>query len=126
MVAFRSYPLVAAVVAATGTGGDALAGHRSFTNMSPHEEEGRPVTAQDISGKKFCWSKGGFAVYEANGEFTNAEGHHSKWWVTEPGVIKVGDHNYKQTEVLPDGGIHQFWATHQGRNEHDLWGTACK
>jgi hypothetical protein len=115
----RTYTFIAGVVAVIGSTGDALAGHRSFTTMSPYEEEGRPVTQQDISGKKFCWSKGGFAVYEANGDFTNAEGHNSNWWVTEPGVIKVG-HTYRQTEVLPDGRIHQFWTKKQGRKEKDL------
>jgi hypothetical protein len=120
----RTYIFIAAVVTATGSTGDAIAGHRSFTTMSPYEEEGRPVTVQDVSGRKFCWNNGGFAVYEANGQFFNAKGHHSKWWVTEPGVIKVG-HGYRQTEVLPDGRIHQFWTKKQGRKEKDLWGTAC-
>ena len=93
--------LIAAVCAAA----PCHAGHRNASNMSPNEEEGRPVEARDISGKKFCWNSGHSGVFRANGDYIKDDGHHPKWSVPEPGVILIGD-TYRQTEVLPDGRLH--------------------
>ena len=64
---------------------------------------GRPVTTQDLSGKKFCWSNGIRAFYGANGKLSNSLGVHDRpWSVPQPGVLKTGQREV-QTEVLSDG-----------------------
>jgi hypothetical protein len=40
--------------------------------------QGRPVTAQDLSGKKFCWNNGIRAFYGANGKLSNSLGVHDR------------------------------------------------
>jgi hypothetical protein len=91
--------------------------------------EGRPVTANDISGKKICWDNGRWGLYALNGEFSNNRhgsiGH--KWSVPEPGVIKTGEY-YRQTEILPDGQFHShsFKLTRgKGDKNIDHWGKVC-
>jgi hypothetical protein len=36
--------------------------------------QGRPVTAQDLSGKSFCWNNGVRASYGADGKLSNSLG----------------------------------------------------
>jgi hypothetical protein len=60
--------------------------------------EGRPVTAKDISGKKFCWNNGNWIQYGADGRFENNRDGYGRWWVVRPGVIKVGE-NEREVEV---------------------------
>ncbi len=89
--------------------------------------ESRPVTANDIVGKKICWNDGRWILYLANGEFSNNVNPkpHSNWSVPEPGVIKVG-FQYAQVEVLPDG---QFYFHRSGglsiTGQIEKWGTVC-
>jgi hypothetical protein len=114
-----------AIALATFATGAAYAGHRNWSNLSPFEEEGRPVEAKDIAGKKICWNNGHWAIFHPDGTVENDRGHHTRWQVTEPGVIKIGD-NYRQTEVLPDGRIHEYWfKLTSSRRDRDLWGTIC-
>lgn len=84
-------------------------------------DEGRPVIASDVAGKKVCWNTGQWHMYEADGQFTNNYGHHSRWSVPEPGILERG-RQYRQVEVLPDGRFHLRYYSHGDR---DYWGTAC-
>jgi hypothetical protein len=91
--------------------------------------EGRPVTAKDISGKKFCWNNGNWIQYSADGRFENNRDHHGKWWVVRPGVIKVGE-SEREVDVQSDGQLHMHWyrlRAGKGTKSHDmdLWGTTC-
>jgi hypothetical protein len=72
---------------------------------SAFADDGRPVVASDVAGKKVCWNIGKWDMYEADGQFTNNYGRHSRWPVPEPGVLKRGS-QYRQVEVLPDGRFH--------------------
>jgi hypothetical protein len=89
---------------------------------------GRPVTAEDISGKKICWDSGHWSFYESDGHFSNDHGgRHHHWSVPEPGVIKTG-HSYRQTEVQSDGQLHS--SRFVGRRTRfdknvDHWGKVC-
>lgn len=67
--------------------------------------QGRPLTANDISGKKICWDSGHWIAFGRDGYFTSERAAHKKWSVPEPGVLKTGDRK-RQTEVLPDGQLH--------------------
>jgi hypothetical protein len=89
--------------------------------------QGRPVTAEDIVGKKVCWDNGRWGLYAANGEFSNdRHGGQHKWSVPEPGVIKTGNY-YRQAEILPDGQFHSH--AFKGRSSRDTnidhWGKVC-
>jgi hypothetical protein len=83
--------------------------------------KGRPITAADLSGKKFCWSDGGWSIYAANGQFSNSLGKHSHWSVPEPGVLHAG--RFLQMEVLPDGRLHWYFQVYS--QDFDGWGTLC-
>ena len=87
---------------------------------------GKPVTAQDLSGKKFCFDNGDWAVYAADGQITNNRGKHPPWSVSEPGVLHIGNH-YIQMEVLPDGRLHTYRYCLLCTSNHDLdhWATPC-
>jgi hypothetical protein len=88
---------------------------------------GRPVTYQDLSGKKYCWSNGNLALYGADGKFSNNRGaHDTPWSVPEPGVLKVG-HRYRQVEVLPDGQLHSYHYCLYCTADHDFdfWAKQC-
>jgi hypothetical protein len=93
-------------------------------------QEGRPVTAEDIAGKKICWETGHWSMYAANGSFWNDRGdHHHKWSVPEPGVIEIEGH-YRQTEVLPDGRLQSHLFNNHARKRPGganiyHWGTVC-
>ena len=87
----------------------------------------RPVTANDLVGKKICWDDGGISMFAANGQFINKRGRRLVWLVTEPGVVKIGN-GYRQLEMLPDGSFyrHTFCGrcgSITGHSEH--YGTAC-
>src|SRR5271165_5883387 len=88
--------------------------------------DGRPATEKDLAGKKICWDNGKISLFAANGQFTNAQGHHRSWQVTEPGVVQVGD-KYTQYLVLPDGSFYNHWyhghKSITGHAEH--WGKVC-
>ena len=89
---------------------------------------GRPVTANDLVGKKICWSHGRILMYGANGQFADERGHHTTWVVTEPGVVKVGKNRYTQYEILPDGSFyaHEFCARCGSITGHfEVWGRVC-
>lgn len=80
--------------------------------------KGRPVTAADLSGKKFCWSNGHWGLYGLDGFVTNDYGKHPQWSVPKPGVLHIGDH-YRSIEVLRDGRLHL------SGDDGDGWGTVC-
>lgn len=87
----------------------------------------RPVTANDLVGKKICWDDGGISMFAADGQFINKRGRRLVWLVTEPGVVKIGN-GYRQLEMLPDGSFyrHTFCGrcgSITGHSEH--YGTAC-
>jgi hypothetical protein len=87
----------------------------------------RPVTADDIAGKKICWSDGGFTMFGTGGQFTNNAGKHRLWLVTEPGVVKIGN-GYHQIAILPDGSFyqHKFFGGVGSITGHlEWWGTVC-
>jgi hypothetical protein len=95
--------------------------------------QGRPVSFQDLAGKKFCWDSGRWVLYGANGQFLNNRGTRGAWVVLDRGVvewrdeIKPGEYRsgrYGQWEVLLDGRLHSYsycllctW--------HDHWATPC-
>jgi hypothetical protein len=124
-----------AVFAIAFMGKAAFASHRNLTSMSPFEEEGRPVTANDVAGKKFCWNNGHWARFMADGSFMNDRreyfSKHPGRWQVNAGVIRTGD-SERQAEMLPNGQLHEYWyalthgkeqATHS--HDRDLWGTVC-
>ena len=89
--------------------------------------ESRPVTANDLAGKKICWDDGGSSMFGASGQFTTKDGKHRVWLVTEPGVVKIGN-NYRQLEILSDGSFyrHTFCGrcgSITGHSEH--YGAVC-
>jgi hypothetical protein len=86
--------------------------------------EGRPVTANDLSGKKICWSDGAWSAYAADGKYTSGRGSHGTWSVPEPGAIHFGK-RYHQVEIMPDGRFHMYWFALLHGHDHDLWGTVC-
>jgi hypothetical protein len=91
--------------------------------------EGRPVTAKDISGKKFCWNNGNWIQYGADGQFENNRDHQGRWSVVRPGIIKTGQDEH-EVEVQSDGQLHMHWyrlRAGKGTRSHDmdLWGTTC-
>ena len=90
-------------------------------------QEGRPVTAEDISGKKFCWNTGHWTTYALNGDFTSDRHAGFRWSVPEPGVILIGRHTYRQTVVLPDGRLetHSFRGRSPKGTDRYRWGTVC-
>jgi hypothetical protein len=82
--------------------------------------DGRPVTANDLAGKKLCWDTGYWDIFAANGDYSNIRSPtpRLKWSIPEPGVIHTGS-TYWQTEILPDG---QFYL-HRVPFEH--WAKVC-
>jgi hypothetical protein len=88
---------------------------------------GKPITAQDLSGKTFCWNDGGRVTYGANGlETNNKNNHHPPWSVPEPGVLKYWGNKYTQVELLPDGRLHFYkYCLICGNHDIDNWATPC-
>jgi hypothetical protein len=87
---------------------------------------GRPVSAPDLSGKKFCGSNGIRTFYGANGKLSNSLGVHDRpWSVPQPGVLKTGQREV-QTEVLSDGRLHGYrYCLICGDHDLDSWATPC-
>ena len=88
---------------------------------------GKPITFQDLVGKKFCWGTGYSVVYGANGlETNNKNNHHPAWSVPEPGVLKFFGNKYTQVELLPDGRLHFYrYCLVCGNHDIDNWATPC-
>jgi hypothetical protein len=88
---------------------------------------GKPITAQDLSGKKFCWPTGYSVIYGANGlETNNKNDRHPPWSVPEPGVLKFWGNKYTQVELLPDGRLHFYkYCLICGNHDNDNWATPC-
>jgi hypothetical protein len=88
--------------------------------------QGRPITYQDISGKKYCWNDGDEVLYGSNGKYSNNRGTHDwPWSVPEPGVLKTGN-RYRQAEVLPDGQLHlYYYCLRCADHDHDVWAKRC-
>ncbi len=118
MNSFRKFVVYAALPAIPFWATGVLA----FTDFG----KGRPVTAQDLSGKTFCWNNGIRASYGANGTFSNSRGAHDRpWSVPRPGVFKDG-YREVQMEILSDGRLHTYayhllWDNH----DQDNWGKLC-
>jgi hypothetical protein len=111
-------------------------------------EQGRPLTARDLSGKKICWNGSLDVTYQADGEtLENRFGHlrHSMWSVPEPGLVRFGPapgtpewsnfshYNYRPMVVLPDGSFHvqRFRGQSGGSLTSadlyiDSWGSVCR
>ncbi len=91
-------------------------------------DQGRPVTAQDLVGKTYCWENGGKGTYGAGGSFSNNKGYHGTWSVTEPGVVLVGN-RYNQIDVMPDGRLQQHVrrrkSTKPAGNDYYVTATPC-
>jgi hypothetical protein len=45
-----------------------------------------PVTASDLSGKKFCWNDGGTENYYAGGKYVSTHDGEGTWAITDKGV----------------------------------------
>ena len=89
---------------------------------------GRPVTYNDLVGKKICWSPGnrGWVFFGADGYASDERGDHNPWVIVEPGVIRFGRKNYRQYRVLPNGQFHQYkYCLLCGDHDIDIWGTQC-
>jgi hypothetical protein len=89
---------------------------------------GKPITAQDLAGKKFCWPTGYSVVYEPSGvETNNHNNHHPHWSVPEPGVLKYWGGKYTQVELLEDGRLHfyKYCLTCVQNHDSDSWATPC-
>jgi hypothetical protein len=87
----------------------------------------RPVTANDLVGKKICWNDGAFSKFGADGHFTNQTGRRFAWFVSEPGVVKLG-RVYREYAVLPDGRFYQHRFNGGGGSitgHIEYWGTVC-
>jgi hypothetical protein len=111
-----------------------IPGIAAFTMMWPvlsAADEGRPVTAADLSGKTVCWTgdlKVTYTLTERGSSNRRGRLSHSIWSVPEPGVVKFRI-RYVPMTVLPDGRFQ----THQlnARNVftpsryNDEWGTVC-
>lgn len=82
---------------------------------------GKPIIAEDLSGKSVCWNDGRRDVYGADGKFTWYSGRHSTWSVPEPGILKRGSLE-RQVELLSDGRFHMYY---YNRGDRDFWGSVC-
>ena len=91
-------------------------------NQFGRPTDGRPATEKDLVGKNICWNDGRTFMFSANGQFTDGEGHHTTWLVTEPGVVKIGLTRYGQYEILPDGSFYELVGH---RKLHEYWGKVC-
>jgi hypothetical protein len=112
----------------------ALAAIAFMRPVLAHADEGRPVTAADLSGKTICWSGDLQVTYRADGTTSsNHRGHlsHSIWSVPEPGLVRFRNH-YRPMLVLPDGRFqtHVFLGKSGGSLTSadiytDHWGAVC-
>jgi hypothetical protein len=105
-------------------------------------EEGRPVTASDLSGRTICWSDGWRLTYAADGRYFGDRANQPpkdhrtddgrRWAFLEPGVIQIDSGPTKikkhlQITVLPDGQLqqHSFNGRSTRGTENYLWGKIC-
>jgi hypothetical protein len=96
---------------------------------------GPPVTAQDLSGKKFCWDNGLGVRYEANGQYLDSRGHHGTWAILDRGIVKWRDEikpgeyrtpRYGQWELMSDGRLHSYkYCLLCGYHDIDHWAAPC-
>lgn len=87
----------------------------------------RPVTAKDLVGKKICWNAGGVTTFGADGHFTNQTGRRFVWFVSQPGVVKLG-RVYREYSILPDGSFYQHRFNGGGGSitgHSEWWGKVC-
>jgi len=87
------------------------------------ESDGRPVQASDLAGKTICWDMGVVARYGRDGRFANSRGAETRWRVTEPGVIQIGQ-GYRQVVVLPNGQFRVHVAKRKFNTYH--FGDVCQ
>ena len=73
---------------------------------SAFADEGRPVIASDVAGKKVCWNTGQWDMYGADGQFTNNYGHHSRWSVPEPRISSAGASTGRSRFCRTDASIY--------------------
>jgi hypothetical protein len=85
--------------------------------------QGRPVTAADLAGKKFCFESGGWEHYWPNGRMTSSHGG-GIWSVPQPGLIHH-KYSYMQLEILPDGRLHGFRKCTTCSGDLDIWASQC-
>jgi hypothetical protein len=117
MNSFRGFLFYAALPAMAFWSTEVLA----FTDFG----QGKPITAKDLSGKKFCWNNGDWAFYGPNGQMSNRLGRHPHWSVGEPGVLHVNNRRV-QVELLPDGRLHVYrYCLICGEHDLDAWATPC-
>jgi hypothetical protein len=70
-----------------------------------------PVTAADLSGKKFCWNDGGTENYDADGKYHSTHDGTGTWAITAGGVqIKTNQiSGLADMQKLPDGTFTATW-----------------
>lgn len=86
--------------------------------------EGRPVTAADFSGKKFCFNDGIWEYYEPNGKMTTSRGH-GVWSVPQPGLIHHR-YSYMQLEVCRMVAYTGLESAQAAMGISMVWGTPCQ
>jgi len=88
-------------------------------------QEGRPITARDLSGMTICYSDGHKVYYYPGGRMVSDMGAHFVWSVPEPGILHLRRTIFT-AEVLPDRQIHLYQriATLTG-NQLDIYGRHC-
>jgi hypothetical protein len=101
------------------------------SSLTAFGDEGRPVTEQDVSGKKICWDGGNVLTLASDHHFSNTNGHSGEWSFVSPGVVKIGN-LYRQMAILADGRVqvHSFVGrttgkTKTGGNNINFWGKFC-
>lgn len=103
-----------------------------------YAEDGRPVTASDLSGRTVCWSDGWHMTYARDGRYFGTRedkpkrapgpNDHQLWSISEPGVVEINDghrERYLQIVVLQDGRLERHWDVGPYPGGHYLWGTVC-
>jgi hypothetical protein len=88
---------------------------------------GKPITFQDLAGKKILLAHRISVIYGANGlETNNKDNRHAPWSVTQPGVLKYFGNKYTQVELLPDGRLHFYkYCLICEQHDNDNWVTPC-
>jgi hypothetical protein len=111
------------LVSFIGIGAAGLVAIATMSVTRAFADEGRPVSANDISGKKFCSNTGHWVQFGADGRASTDLGHHPIWSVPQTGVVKTG-YGERQIEVLLDGQLYQRRIGRHGRNQ-DRWLIEC-
>jgi hypothetical protein len=88
---------------------------------------GRLATEKDLAGKKICWNDGKWAVFGADGRYSNERTNHGHWVVSEPGTVTFGNDRSIQYLILPDGSFYKHWYHgHKSITGHsERWGKVC-